>query len=184
MAKTIVARWEDWSRTGIEHLVLRQLDTEVIVDSVIIAAAEGTKFGVRYHLVCDAEWCVREAVVSLVGGDRSFHLISDAKGTWREGARVLQQLTGATDIDISATPFTNTLPIRRLRLRQQEPAEILALYVQVPSLELSIDRQRYTLLDQGRRYRYESVDSDFKRDIEVDDDGLVVTYPGLFRRTS
>jgi hypothetical protein len=27
------------------------------------------------------------------------------------------------------------------------------------------------------------VDSDFTREIEVDQDGLVVTYPGLFRRT-
>ena len=44
-------------------------------------------------------------------------------------------------------------------------------------------RQRYTKLDPaGRRYRYESVDSDFTRDIEVDEHALVVTYPGLFRR--
>jgi hypothetical protein len=26
------------------------------------------------------------------------------------------------------------------------------------------------------------LDSDFTREIEVDDNGLVVTYPGLFRR--
>ena len=47
---------------------------------------------------------------------------------------------------------------------------------------VTTDRQRYTCLEPDRRYRYESLDRDFTREIEVDDDGLVVTYPGLFRR--
>jgi hypothetical protein len=44
------------------------------------------------------------------------------------------------------------------------------------------DRQRYTCLEPLRAYRYESLDSDFVREIQVDQNGLVVTYPGLFRR--
>ena len=55
-------------------------------------------------------------------------------------------------------------------------------YIQLPELTVTTDRQRYTCLDPNRRYRYESLDSDFTREIEVDGDGLVVTYPGLFRR--
>jgi hypothetical protein len=94
----------------------------------------------------------------------------------------LPRLSGAIDIDISITPFTNTLPIRRLNLRRGEFAEILAVYVQLPSLDITTDRQRYTCLEYAKRYRYESVDSDFTREIEVDDHALVVTYPGLFRR--
>ncbi|MFV2144347.1 putative glycolipid-binding domain-containing protein [Isoptericola sp. G70] len=31
---------------------------------------------------------------------------------------------------------------------------------------------------------YESRDSDFRREITVDGDGLVVDYPGLFERAS
>jgi hypothetical protein len=53
----------------------------------------------------------------------------------------------------------------------------------LPIASITTDRQRYTCLEAGRRYRYESVDTDFTRDIEIDDHGLVVTYPGLFRRT-
>jgi hypothetical protein len=37
-------------------------------------------------------------------------------------------------------------------------------------------------MEAGRIYRYQSRDSDFEREIEVDHDGFVVTYPGLFRR--
>jgi len=49
-------------------------------------------------------------------------------------------------------------------------------------LTVTIDPQRYTCLEPMRRYRYESLDSDFTREIEVDLDGLVVVYPGLFKR--
>lgn len=94
----------------------------------------------------------------------------------------LPELNGAIDIDISITPFTNTLPIRRLNLRSGESYEILVVYIRMPGLSITTDRQRYTCLEVGRRYRYESVDSDFAREIEVDAHGLVVTYPDLFRR--
>ena len=80
------------------------------------------------------------------------------------------------------TPFTNTLPIRRLKLRAAQAAEIVTVYILVPSLTLTTDPQRYTCIEPLKRYRYESIDSDFTRDIEVDRRGLVVVYPGLFSR--
>jgi len=86
------------------------------------------------------------------------------------------------DIDLSATPFTNTLPIRRLKLKAGQSAEIVTVYILVPALTITTDPQRYTCIEPLKRYRYESRDSDFRRDIEVDGRGLVVTYPGLFRR--
>jgi len=56
------------------------------------------------------------------------------------------------------------------------------VYIRVPDLIVTIDPQRYTCLVAGKRYRYEALDSDFVREIETDENGLVVTYPGLFRR--
>lgn len=35
---------------------------------------------------------------------------------------------------------------------------------------------------EGAVYRFESLDSGFTADVEVDAAGLVVTYPGLFQR--
>jgi hypothetical protein len=46
------------------------------------------------------------------------------------------------------------------------------------------DGQRYTCPKEGELYRYESLESDFMADLRVDADGLVLDYPGLFRRTS
>jgi hypothetical protein len=56
------------------------------------------------------------------------------------------------------------------------------VYVRVPELTMEIDRQIYTCVEPLRDYRYETVDGSFTREIDVDEGGLVATYPGLFRR--
>lgn len=176
-----VVRWRDWSGEGLEHLVLDERPDGIHADSVVLGDADGEPFAARYRIECDAGWRVRRFRISRVGQDRSLELSSDGAGTWLDGqGRPRHDLSGAVDVDITATPFTNTLPIRRLTLREGEASTILAVYVQLPELAVTTDRQRYTCLEPGRRYRYDS--ADFTREIEVDGDGLVVTYPGLFRR--
>jgi hypothetical protein len=83
------------------------------------------------------------------------------------------------DVDIAITPFTNTLPIRRLRLAVGESAEIDATYVAAPDFEVSTMRQRYTRVDE-HRYRYES--PGFEALLTLDEHDLVTEYPGLWRR--
>jgi len=94
----------------------------------------------------------------------------------------LNGLSDAVDIDLAVSPFTNTLPIRRLRLEEGETADIVTAYISSPGAEVLADPQRYTCLKKNALYRYASLDSDFTRDIEVDEQGLVTLYPGLFRR--
>lgn len=90
-------------------------------------------------------------------------------------------LDGAREVDISVSPLSNTLPIRRLNLAVGESADIITAYLTLPDLTVTFDPQRYTRLSE-REYLYESRDSDFRRTITVDDTGLVIDYPGLFER--
>ena len=181
--KSIVARWQDWAGQSLEHLVLREGPDAIVAESAILGMADEGAFAARYEIVCDRSRRVRKAQIAMIGEERRIELASDGAGHWSDGAGVrLTQLDGAIDIDISVTPFTNTLPIRRLSLPAGQSAEIVTVYVRLPELSLTTDPQRYTCLELGRRYRYESLDSDFVREIEVDGQGLVVTYPGLFRR--
>ena len=92
-------------------------------------------------------------------------------------------------MDLSVTPFTNTLPIRRLVLRDGESSEIADVYVTVPVMEQGVSRQRYTCLERGPEgglYRYEDrgIFRGFTADLPVDAEGLVLDYPGIFRRMS
>jgi hypothetical protein len=181
--KTVVARWQDWSGMDRQHLVLSVRSNGIVADGVVLGTADQRHFAAAYRVECDATWRVRMTQVRVVGVDRTIDLTSDGEGHWRDrpGALV-PRLDGAIDLDLSATPFTNTLPIRRLDLAEGEAADIRVAYVRLPDLTVTMDPQRYTCLRRGRQYRYESLDSDFVRDIEIDAHGLVVTYPGLFRR--
>jgi hypothetical protein len=179
----IVARWRDWSGEGLEHLVLRDGSSGWLAESLVIGDAEGARFAAHYIVECDSEWRTREAAVSITGSGRGVILTSDGSGAWRgTGDNPPAALNGAIDVDITATPFTNTLPICRLGLEAGQSADITVAYIDVPSLSLSADPQRYTCLEPMRRYRFESLDSDFVREIEVDENGLVMNYPGLFKR--
>lgn len=115
---------------------------------------------------------------------RGLRLLSDGEGRWRdEDGRPLPRFDGCIDIDLAGTPFTNTLPIRRLGLaRQSGTARLTMLYVPFDTFEPVIDGQRYTCLVEDRLYRYEAEDRSFAADLPVDEDGLVTDYPSLFER--
>jgi len=141
-------------------------------------------FAARYRVVCDRQWRVRQAEVEVIGDERRLRLTADGHGTWLDAdGRRVPALDGAVDIDLSISPFTNTLPIRRLDPQPGDAVDIVAAYIRVPELTVAPDPQRYTCLERRARYRYASLDSDFVRDIETDRHGLVTAYPGLFRRT-
>lgn len=173
-----VVRWCNWEDTSREHLVLRQTAVGIVVDSAIVAGS----YAVQYRVLCDPLWRVKQLHVRTIGRDAPFVLETDGEGHWRDGdAQALPQIDGAIDIDLPASPFTNTLPIRRLQLQPGQSADIVAAYVIFPDMTVQADPQRYTRIDKNR-YRYESRDSDFTAEITVDEDGLVIDYPGLFKR--
>ncbi len=171
--------WRDAKGSGIERLVLDVSPSGIVADAAVITGGpEG--FGCRYRVRCTSDWRFRSLVVEVVGGGRLRLDRHETEG-WRHNGAPCPALAAAAEIDLSITPFTNTLPIRRLGLGLGRSAEIVTAYVSFPSLRVETDGQRYTRLGPTT-YRYDSLDSDFVRDIEVDEDGLVVTYPGLFER--
>jgi hypothetical protein len=166
------------------HLV--QSDELILADGLIIGVAEGDgrPFRARYTIQCDGQWRVRELRIDMLdAANRRLDLMSDGAGHWSDGAgEPLPGLAGCFDVDISATPFTNTLPIRRLALAPSASADVNVVYVALPELTAAPGMQRYTRLAGGEGYRFESRAHDFTADLPVDDDGLVLDYPGLFRR--
>lgn len=179
----IEAMWAPWDGTGLEHLRLTVDGDGSRADGLILALDEAARpYRLRYEVRCDGGWRVREARVRVSGSEqRGLHLVADGAGHWRDGTGApLPALDGCLDLDLTATPFTNTLPIRRLGFGLGESAEITVAWIDAPSLRITPDRQRYTRLAAG--YRFEQVDGDFAADLLVNGDGLVRDYPGLFRR--
>lgn len=174
-------RWVSWNRDATETLVLTEKPEGIFIKSTINNHEK--HFTIKYTLNCEPSWKVRNLNLELVEtkDKQKIKLESDGHGNWSNDSGIIEKLHGAIDIDISATPFTNTLPIRRLRLRKKQSVEILVVYITIPELSVSTDRQRYTCLSKST-FLFEQIDNNFTRRIEVDKGGLVVTYPGLFKR--
>jgi hypothetical protein len=149
----------------------------VRVESVIDSA----RGRYSYELVCDGDWTFRTLHLEALAGERTLDLEHRSDGMWVLDGFERSDLAEAVDVDLAITPLTNTLPIRRLDLDIDEEADIVTAYLSFPDLELVADPQRYTRLDEDL-YRYESLDSDFEREITVDASGFVLEYPGLFER--
>jgi len=188
--KNLEAVWVPWDGRGLEHLRLRFGEEGIEADGVVIGEEDGVTFRARYVIRCDPGWRTREMILDPLDGRDSLHLRSDGKGNWSDASgRSIPELEGCSDVDLSATPFTNTLPIRRLDLSEGESSEIVAVYMDVPNVRLHASGQRYTCLQrnaEGSLYRYEDegLFHGFAVDLPVDAAGLVLDYPGLFRRMS
>ncbi len=177
-----VLRWAGTAEAGLEHLVLRTGDG-IRAEAVVIGGPAEAPFGLRYTIICDPGWSLRAVSVALAGEEWELRLLSDGRGNWADGSgRSLPLLAGCLDLDLAATPFTNTLPIRRLGLRAGESRDLRVVYLPVPELQPLVVTQRYTCLAEGRRYQFEGLGTGFSAELEVDPDGLVVDYPGLFHR--
>jgi hypothetical protein len=78
------------------------------------------------------------------------------------------------------------MPLRRLGLdRPGSSAEFTMAWVSVPSLAVTLDDQRYTLLgvdDGDVCARFENGDGFFTAVIRCDADGVAHDYPGIARR--
>lgn len=189
-AGTLEAAWSRWDGPGLEHLRLRVREGGIEADGVVVGEEGGTCFRARYVIRCDQHWRTRELILDPLDGSDPLHLSSDGEGDWRDASEsALPELRGCIDVDLSVTPFTNTLPIRRLDLREGESSDIAVVYVNVPVMELGTSRQTYTCLERGPGsglYRYEDrgIFQGFTADLPVDENGLVLDYPGIFRRIS
>lgn len=180
------AMWRRLDVHGLEHFRFRvESAGPRLAGTVLLADAAAGPMRLDYDIACDGAWATRSAGVTLVRGTatRRLSLSADGRGRWRVDGEGAEALAGCVDVDVSLTPSTNMLPIRRLDLPVGESREVTAAWVRLPELVVEPLVQRYTRLDE-RRYRYESRGGLFVADLEVDEAGIVVSYPPFWERVA
>ncbi|HVE73327.1 MAG TPA: putative glycolipid-binding domain-containing protein [Thermoanaerobaculia bacterium] len=154
-----------WRRLDVPGHEACRLSGQTLEGTAVLARPASA---LSYVVVCDSAW--RTLSVSVQG--------------WIESRRIdislsSSDLLGCTDIDLNFSPSTNTLPIRRLDLRIGESASVTVAWLRFPEMTLEPLQQTYTRAGE-RTWTYTS--DDFRADVEVDGEGLVVTYEGLWVR--
>ncbi len=180
----------------VRRIWARRLDRPGVESATLFATATGWRLSgvartnypegrgvVRYRIDCDPHWATRTALLQLrLGGAlRSVRVVRDDRDRWEVGGLEQRDLRGCTDIDLTATATTNTLPIRRLGLPVGGSADIRAAWVTFPDLEIHPVRQIYTRVAEDR-YRYEAPRNAFVAEFDVDELGVVNVYPGYWEQ--
>jgi uncharacterized protein len=86
-------------------------------------------------------------------------------------------VAGCLDVDLSFSPATNLLPIRRLALQPGQSAPVRAAWVGFPGFGIEPLDQVYRRVSETS-YRYEAAAGTFTSEFEVNAAGFVTRYPG------
>ncbi|MBC8035527.1 MAG: putative glycolipid-binding domain-containing protein [Chitinophagaceae bacterium] len=176
--------------TGLEYYSLENCLVEVFsegveITSTIIGKYEEKIYKVDYRIKANKQWETTLLEIDSRHDDhmQSIRLESDGNGNWTGKDGKINQFKGCFEVDVSLTPFTNTLPINRLHLALHQSQEIQVIYCDLLNGQTRCVTQKYTRLSDTK-YHYENVPNDFEATIQVDENGYVVDYPSLFERTA
>src|SRR5687767_2095364 len=117
-----------WSRLdapGMEHLTLTVDQDEATADGIVLTVENDSALRLRYKIECDSYWRLRRVEIGFSDNSSRLGLTANGYGYWfDEYGSAVPTLDGCVDLDITATPFTNTLPIRRLDMKPGDSADI------------------------------------------------------------
>jgi uncharacterized protein len=183
MRSTIL--WTGREYSSLENCLVNVSDNKTDIESTIVGKYDVHLYKVDYKIQTNRQWetlsCIINARVN--GVQTILEFKRTTPGHWTVNGKNVPEFENCVDIDIPLTPFTNTLPIRRLQMRIEEEKIIRVLYIDLLSQKFSAVQQKY-MRQSMNNYRYENIPNDFEADIEVDEDGFVIDYPELFVRTA
>lgn len=177
--------WTGREYYSLENCLINVTNSGTEVLSTIVGMYHDHLYHVEYLIKTNTAWetVFFELKSRYANKIQKFQFEADGKGNWMTHGKRADQFKGCIDIDIPLTPFTNTLPINRLKLSTQDEQQILVLYIDVLEQQIRPVHQKYSKLSTTK-YHYENVPNDFEAEIEVDEAGIVVDYPSLFVRTA
>lgn len=176
--------WTGIEYHSLENCILTLTDKGSEISSSIIGIYSNALYKIEYRISTNQYWETTffEIRSQLNDTIETIGFRKEGKEGWTVNGQPEEKFDGCIDIDISLTPLTNTLPINRLKLSEKEERQFKVLYVDVLGRKTMPVQQKYIRLSQTE-YKYENVPNDFESVITVDDLGLVLEYPGLFKRT-
>jgi hypothetical protein len=175
--------WSGREYRSLENCLVNYTETGVEISSTIVGHYQGKIYKVDYQILTNLKWETLVFEVQTQCNDSREFLRFEAMqhGGWLANGESTKLYNGCIDVDISLTPFTNSLPINRMQAALAQQQEITVIYIDVLHQRIKPVRQLYKKNSQSN-YHFENVPNDFEADIAIDDSGLVVDYPGLFVR--
>jgi uncharacterized protein len=173
--------WSGKSYHSLENCMIRSVGGLTMISSVIVGLHNEKTYRIRYTIQTNADWQTLQCdlIAEIDGELQNYSFRNVGNNQWTMNGVLHPEFDGCTEVDISLTPLTNTLPINRLKLKATAEAEINVICMDVLKQEVNITRQKYKKVSADE-YRFENVPNDFKAIIKVNAEGFVTDYPPLF----
>jgi hypothetical protein len=176
--------WRRLDRPGHEAARLARRGSDWLLSGTAVFADDGRACSLEYLVVCDSDGRTRSGLVRGWLGDEPIAVeITIEAGRWSLNGVACPAVDGCIDIDLSFSPSTNLLPIRRLDLAVGAAASVRAAWLRFPGFVLEPLDQVYRRTGT-ETYRYESAGGTFVRDLRVNAAGFVIDYPDLWQTES
>jgi hypothetical protein len=177
--------WRRLDLPGHDAASLREAETGVELRGVAVFHDEAGPTALHYRVCCDNEWRTTEATVEGWSGSRAVELrIRRAHaGSWTVNGVLCPAVAGCIDLDLSFTPATNMLPLRRLDLGVNQTAEVRSAWLEWPAAVLTPLVQRYARRSVTE-YDYEADlpgAATFVGVLRVEPGGWVLDYAALWQ---
>lgn len=180
---TLVWERNESANKSLEVLTFEIQETSQTAKSRVNGLIHGKPVSLTYQITLTNNWYVKELMIQSTLADKSnIRLHSDLQGNWFDSdGNEIPTLQGCFDIDISLTPFTNSIPIKRLGEQLIQRTALEVVYIDLIAWEWRKVSQYYTK-KTSEIYLYEGVFRNFKADLIVRNDGFIQQYPSLFDR--
>lgn len=151
-----------------------------VLQGTAVFIEDGIPGRLDYKILCTPRWETLKADVSgWVGGNKiKLNIERSPSHAWKLNGKGVPEVKGCLDIDLSFSPSTNLLPIRRLNLEPGQDAKVRAAWLTFPHLGLQPLVQWFRR-ESRTRYAYRS-DNGFSTELEVNAEGFVLDYPPLW----
>ena len=173
--------WRRIDNPGHDAARLWETPDERTIEGTAVFREEGRSARLDYHVLCDASWRTQEARVTgwMDASPVELVIAADELRHWTLNGQPCPQVSGCEDVDLSFTPATNLLPIRRLALGVGERAAVRSAWLRFPALTLQPLDQSYERVSDTQ-YHYASDRGAFTATLDVSPAGLVTRYSGLW----
>ncbi|HEX7337248.1 MAG TPA: putative glycolipid-binding domain-containing protein [Gemmatimonadales bacterium] len=176
--------WRRLDLPGHDAAALRASPGGVVLSGMAVFH-EGETTALAYAVHCNLAWQTTEATVGGWRGPEpvTLRLRRDAGGSWTLNDVPCPGVQGCIDLDLSFTPATNLLPLRRLALERGQSAEVRSAWLEWPQVRLTPLAQRYARRTETE-YDYEADlpgGTPFRAILRVQPGGWVLDYGGLWQ---
>ena len=175
--------WDHLESAGAEYLTLKKFAHHMEVRGTVLLVDQGAPHQLTYEMKIGLDWKTKKVKIYKDGDKKPFVVQVENQDKWWVNGVYDENLDGATNVDLTITPFSNSLPINRVSWNIGERRTFKMVYIDVLRKEVMPLLQVYTYLGDTNGHRiFQYRCRDYENALVIDDQGWVVEYPGVFNR--